>query len=46
VDGVLQRVSTQVLDNIEDFEEFDRIARDLAHTYINDENTKKASLSS
>jgi len=42
IEGALSRISPQVLEKIEDFEEFDRIARDLARSYINDEKTKKA----
>lgn len=44
VEGVLSRVSSQRLESIEDFEESDRVARALAHAYINDKKLTKASL--
>jgi 1-deoxy-D-xylulose-5-phosphate reductoisomerase len=41
VEGVLRRVSPQVLETIEDYEESDRAVRHLAATYINEQSTKR-----
>lgn len=43
VEGVLNRISPQKLENIEDFEKSDRAVRHLATAYINKQDFKKVS---
>ncbi|MGB4106655.1 MAG: 1-deoxy-D-xylulose-5-phosphate reductoisomerase [Alphaproteobacteria bacterium] len=41
VEGTLRQISPQNLENIEDFEESDRVVRRLASAYINKQSSKK-----